>query len=84
MSPSEPETVEAARQRVIDWAGTWDEDELPDIELREDLARFEAAVRRDERQRAATAATQYMNWLVQRQVTYRDFLAAMSASGGAE
>jgi hypothetical protein len=37
--------VEATRQRVIEWADTWDMDELPDIQLWADLAAFEQAIR---------------------------------------
>jgi hypothetical protein len=43
MSPSEPETVDQLRDRVRRWQIA--------NEIDSDLARFEAAVRRDERQR---------------------------------
>jgi hypothetical protein len=45
MSPSEPETVEAARRRILDYTN----DRWEFLEPR--LDEFEAAVRRDERER---------------------------------
>lgn len=51
--------VEEAYQRCYAWAGTWDEDELPDQQLRADLAALIAAVsakaRAEERERLVTA-----------------------------